>query len=115
MRVFMPLYSIEAWGRFYGIYPFGSFYPHAPRNYGYCIYQRRRTPHGTICIKEKYYKPSNEPSPAQLFWKRKYAYGVRAWQALTPDEKEIYNNYRYPSRISGYNRFLHYYLRGKPY
>lgn len=112
---FMPLYSMEAWGRFYGPHPFGYWYPSPRGAMGYAIYQRRHTSHGIITIKERYYKPSNEPSPLQLSYKASFASAVHAWQSLTPREKKIYHYYKYPTRMSGYNRFLHYYLRGLPY
>ena len=115
MKVFMPLYSIQAWGRFYGKFPFGSFYPLAPRNYGYCIYQRRHSIHGVFCIKEKYYKSSNPHHPNCVIGQNSFRSAVKAWQDLTDEGKAIYNSYSYPTQMSGYNRFLHYYLKKLPY
>lgn len=115
MKVFMPLYSIQAWGRFYGKFPFGSWYGDAARQYGYCIYQRRHTWHGIICIKEHYYKSSNPHHPNCVIGQNKFAAGVSYWQGLTDAGKKIYNSYKYPTQMSGYNRFLHYYLKDLPY
>jgi hypothetical protein len=108
---FMPLYSIQAWGRFYGVYPFGYWWPNPYGFRGYAIYQRRRTWHGILCIKEKYYKPSNEPSAMQLAYRGVFADGVSAWQNLSAVDKSTFKSYSYPVQVSGYNRFLHYYLR----
>ena len=110
----MPLYSIGAWGRFYGKYPFGSFYANSPRLYGYCIYQRRRNFYGGFCIKERYYESSNPHHPNCVIGQNSFRSAVQAWQNLTGQGKEIYNSYKYPAQMSGYNRFLHYYLRGLP-
>lgn len=107
----MPLYSMGAWGRFYGKYPFGSFYGDAARQYGYCIYQRRHTWHGIICIKEVYYKPTNPQTAIQQGYRGIFAAGVSSWQNLGAENKETFNQYHYPPQMSGYNRFLHYYLR----
>lgn len=112
---FMPLYSIQAWGRFYGTYPFGSWNQNIPGHKDYAIYQRRRTWHGVICIKEHYYKSSNPFHPNCVIGQNKFAAGVSYWQGLTTAEKKIYNSYTYPIRMSGYNRFLHYYLKNLPY
>jgi len=111
----MPLYSIQAWGKFYGKYPFGSFYGDGPRLYGYCIYQRRHVWHGIICIKERYYKSSNPHHLNCVIGQNSFRSGVKLWQSLSDEEKEIYDNYQYPKQMSGYNRFLHYYLKNLPY
>ena len=112
---FMPLYSIQAWGRYYGTYPFGSWNQDIPGHKDYAIYQRRRTWHGIICIKEKYYNAPPRSVPWLAAHHLKVAAGVSYWQGLTNSEKQIYNSYTYPTRMSGYNRFLHYYLKNLPY
>jgi len=112
---FMPLYSIQVWGRFYGGYPFGSWNQDIPGHRDYAIYQRRKTWHGIICIKEHYYKSSNPHHPNCVIGQNKMRDGVSYWQNLTDEGKAIYNLYKYPDRMSGYNRFLHYYLKDLPY
>jgi len=109
MKVFMPLYSLGAFGRFFGPYPFGSFYP---GQIGYCIYQRRHTWHGIICIKEQYYTPYFPNTPKQKTMNERMRQGVSIWKHLTPTKRALYNNYTYPLQMSGYNKFLHYYLKG---
>lgn len=110
MIVQMPLYSLRAWGKFYGPYPFGSFYPEPWRNCGYCVYQRRKHKGKQVTYKITYTKPFNPQSENQQLLRASFASGVRRWQGLTTSEKEIYNNYTYPTRVLGYHRFLHYYL-----
>lgn len=114
VKVFMPLYSIQVWGKYYGPYPFGYMYPAHYSIKGYCIYQRRRTWHGIICIKEKYYTPYNPQTPKQQSNRQKISDGVSLWKNLTSDDKDYYNKLRYPRQMGGYHRFLHYYLTGKP-
>jgi len=111
MRVFMPLYSKKAWGRFYGVYPHGYWWPNEYGFKSYAIYQRRHVWHGLICIKEHYYKSSNPYHPNCVIGQDSFSSAVKAWQGLTDQEKEVYNNYNYPGQMSGYNRFLHYYLK----
>ena len=108
---FMPLYSIRAWGRYYGTHPFGYWWPNPHSFKGYAIYQHRKTWHGIMCIKERYYKPGPPPTPLQWFYKHMFASGVHEWQKLTAGQKKAYDHYRYPLQMSGYNKFLHYYLR----
>jgi len=60
------------------------------------------------------YVPSQPNTPAQQAARKKLRDGVAAWQALTDDEKDYYNGLSYPPKMSGYNRFLHYYILDKP-
>lgn len=112
---FMPLYSIGAWGRFYGVYPFGYWWPNPYGWQGYAIYQRRHTWHGIICIKERYHNAAPRDVPWLASSQQKLAAGVSYWQGLDNSAKEIYNSYTYPIQMSGYNRFLHYYLKNLQY
>ena len=107
----MPLYSIQAWGRFYGPYPFGYPHSHPAGCKGYSVFQRRPTPNGIICFKRKYVIPNDPKTDDQLSIRGTFADGVSTWQNLTDDDKEVYNHYRYPTQMSGYNKFLHYYLK----
>ena len=126
MKVFMPLYSIGAWGAF-GLYHPGrsSKYPgfpypiavHLPINlgpyfhcYGY-YYQRRRTWHGRVWAAHKYTKPTNPQTTKQQNWRTVMADGVSIWQGMSQATKDIYEKWNYPRYASGFNRFLHYYLR----
>ena len=112
---FMPLYSMQAWGKFYGPWPHGCFYNYGPYVAGYAIYQRRHTPYGIMCIKERYYSPGNRHHPNIVTGQSRFRDGVKAWQNLTLQDKAVYNHYRYPSHMSGFNRFMRYYLMKRFY
>lgn len=108
-RAFLPLYSIHARGKF----PIGFDY--SPGYYGYpVIYQVRRTWHGLQQVREKYYKPREPSTSKQAGTWVAFHNAVKAWQELTPEEKEVYNKRNYPPRMSGYNRFLKDYLKENP-
>lgn len=111
---FMPLYSIQAWGRFYGYYPFGYAYPGCPTTSGNAVYQRRRTSHGTIVIKEVYSTPANPRSDTQQQNRLKFSDAIDAWQALSDEEKETWDQMVYPRQMSGYNRFIRNYMVNQP-
>jgi len=112
MKVFLPLYSKRGWGKFYGIYPHGYWWPNLYGFRGYAIYQRRPVWHGILCIKEKYYNAAPRNVPWLNVYQQKLAAGVSYWQDLSDEKKAIYNSYTQPSQMSGFNRFLHYYLLG---
>ena len=127
MKVFMPLYSIGAWGGFGLYHPGRSKYTHPAAHYPIAVYlpvvldpyfhlygyyyQRRRTWHGRVWAAHKYTKPTNPQSTSQQTWRSVFANGVTAWHNLTPEEKAEYDKLKYPIHMSGFNRFMHYYLR----
>jgi len=74
------------------------------------IYQMRPRDGGAICVREVFYTPTNPQTPEQQANRSKFAAGVVAWQALTPEEKQEYNRMRYGLRMSGYNLFLRLYM-----
>ena len=110
-----PLYSGQAWGKFYGTYPFGYFYAEPAGAKGYAIYQRRHTSHGIITIKERNYNLPPRNVPWLEPYQDKFVAGILEWQNMADAGKEIWNAYSYPTQMSGYNRFLHYYLRDLPH
>jgi len=110
----MPLYSIQAWGRFYGYYPFGYQYPGCPTTSGYAVYRRQPTPHGIIVVHNKYYVPWNPRSDTQQQNRLKFANAVAAWKLLSAGEKDTWDHTRYPARMSGYNRFIRNYMATQP-
>ena len=88
-----------------------SFY-YSPR--GWC-YQVRRTWHGLQPVAERPPIPSNPQTVPQQANRAKFAQAVAAWQAKTGLEKGIWNSYNFPRHMSGYNKFIHYYLLDKPH
>jgi hypothetical protein len=93
-------------------YKYGALtgYPYAPQGPG--IFQVRRTWHGLQNVYEKYYVPYNPKTPEQQAWRGVFALAIESWQALTNEEKSVYNKLKYPTKMSGYNRFIHYYMIG---
>ena len=74
------------------------------------IYRTDNVTGKTKCYREPYYIPKNPRSEAQQAQRQKYANGVVAWQALTEEEKEIYNKRAKHKKYSGYHLFLKEYL-----
>jgi|SRR6185295_6212374 len=75
------------------------------------IYQVRPRKNGFIVVKEKFYKPSNAPSIAQVSQRSKMRTAVLAWQGLTSDEKLRYVKLAPKYQLSGYNLFLSRYMK----
>ena len=115
MKVFMPLYGVGVRGLFgKHPYPIGV---HLPVNlgpyyhpYGW-YYQMRRTWHGIVWAAHKYTKSTNPQFASQQKWREVFADGVSIWQGMSSQLKDIYEKWKYPVHASGFNRFLHYYLR----
>jgi hypothetical protein len=75
------------------------------------IYQQRMTRKGKRTIKMKMYAPTNPQTVLQQTNRQKFADAVIAWQALTNEEKNVYNQLKYPDQMSGYNKFISQYLK----
>jgi len=109
-KVFLPLYSIRAWGYFPR--PIAHWIQGYPNGFPYPgIFQRRKTWHGTINILEKYYKPTNPQTPAQQANRQKFEAARLTWSGLTSTEQDYYNRLKYPPQMSGYNRYVKQYLK----
>jgi len=70
--------------------------------------------HGKKCL-TRYTPPSTPPTQAQLDAWAHFGDAVRAWQALTLEQKEVWNTdpRRHDFRLPGYQWFLRQWLRGK--
>ena len=90
--------------RDYGAHEYGS----GAKTIG--IYQVRTRFGGRVQVKEKYYVPTNPQTGPQQTNRAKMTAAVIAWQALTPEQKEIYNENAKNKSYSGYNLFLSEYL-----
>lgn len=86
----------------------GAKYGEARCPYG--IYQTRTRYGKQTNVREKFYIPSNPQTEAQQANRATYAAGIVAWQALTPSQKDVYNEKAKGKRMSGYNLFLQEYL-----
>jgi hypothetical protein len=104
-RVYKPWYDPDP-----SIYI--KFDPYAPYNFYGWYYQLRRTWHGIVWAAHRYHGfVPNPRKPKQLIWRGYLADGVSIWQGMESATQDIYNKLKFPTRMSGYNRFLHYYLR----
>ena len=91
------------------IYP-QPMYPHALRvrgRVGYAYIFRYRYNQEIL----KYYYPYNPKTAGQQAIRAKFATAITNWQGFDIPTKQFYNSKRYPENMSGYNRYLHYYLR----
>jgi len=76
----------------------------------YGIYRVRHRWGKTIQEKLPFYVPTNPQTEAQQAWRQVYADSVTAWQALTPEQKAVYNENAKGKKMSGYNFFQKEYL-----
>jgi hypothetical protein len=70
------------------------------------IYQMHYCREGKFHLRMKFYQPKNPQSPDQQANRGKFGEAIDAWQALTPEEKESYNQKAIGKKMSGYNLFL---------
>ena len=63
-----------------------------------------------VVQKREFYIPSNPQSGPQQSNRQKITDGVAAWQALTDEQKDVYNERAKYKKLSGYNLFLREYL-----
>lgn len=84
----------------YGIFYYGS----GAKFFG--IYQVRTRYGKQVVVKTKYYFPINPKTPNQQICQTHFADAIAAWNALTPDEKNVYNEKTKYKHISGINLFI---------
>lgn len=70
------------------------------------IYQVRHYGTHTRVVKEKFYDPGPPTHPGQIVAQEKFAAGVLAWQGLTEEEKNEYNEEAKDLEMYGFNLFL---------
>ena len=94
---------------FFGTGGFGSDEIDPNSDY-YGIYQMRRCKEGYIPVQMKFYRPSNPQTAPQQANRSKLADAVVAWQNLTQEQKEVYNQNAVIHHITGYNLFCKEYM-----
>ena len=92
--------SSEYGQKIYGKYQYGQYNPM------YGIYQVRTQGGKQQTIKSVFYIPANPQTPTQQTNRAKLTTAVSAWQALTPEQKEAYNEKAKYKNLSGYNLYL---------
>ena len=93
----------------YGAIYFGSRFYGDSRTYE-GIYQTRHYKGGKYTVQEKFYSPTETLARTSDPNRITFRNAVLAWQALTLEEKKVYNIKSYGKNMSGYNLFLHEYL-----
>lgn len=96
--------SSEYGQRLYGNFEYGE------QNNKFGIYQIRSRYGKQVMVKENFYWPTNPQTEAQQANRQKYTDGIVAWQGLTSEQKEIYNEFARYKPYSGYNLFLREYI-----
>jgi hypothetical protein len=79
------------------------------------VYQIRRTWHGVI---NTAIRPPISAQPRTSYQQGvqfRYYEAIGVWQGFTPEQKSVYHKWTYPVRASGWNRFVHWFFRIKPY
>jgi hypothetical protein len=102
-------YHIPAWG----LRPYPLWISQYYSNMGWC-YQMRRTWHG---ITWAAIRPPISVQPKTLLqeaYKTRFGDAVRAWQVMTDEQKQVYENYSYPVHAAGYHRFIRWYILHNP-
>jgi hypothetical protein len=74
------------------------------------VYQMRPRPGGKICVRSKFYQPSNQSQPNKVARQLIFADAILAWRALPADEVERFRLKAFGKHMSGYNVFMHEYL-----
>jgi hypothetical protein len=74
------------------------------------IYRTDNVTGETKVYREPYYITRNPRTSAQQAQRQKFGNAVRAWQALTQNDKNVYNTRAKYKPYSGYNLFLKEYL-----
>jgi len=75
------------------------------------IYQRKKLRNKFGLSRMRSYVPTNNQLENQQIWRGVFGNGVLAWQALDLETKQAYNKLKYPSGLSGFNRFMSKYLK----
>jgi len=58
----------------------------------------------------KYHYPYNPKTVGQQANRAKFAQAVSNWQGFSDSVKQFYNSKKYPYSMSGYNRYIRYYM-----
>lgn len=74
------------------------------------IYQSRPRNTGRIFVKMRHYFPRNYKTETQQAWRGVFAEAVAGWQQLSLEQKKEWREKKWPRHMSGYNRYLRYYL-----
>lgn len=74
------------------------------------IYRMTKVKDRRVCQRLPYYEPTNPQTAEQQAWRANFANAVAAWQNLTEEQKDVYNEKAKGKNYSGYNLFLSQFL-----
>lgn len=89
----------------YGVHEYGRGESKPETEY-HGVYQMRRCKEGYIPVQMRFYKPTNPRTALQQSNRDKIRAGVIAWQALTNEQKLVYNKSAQGQQLTGYNLFI---------
>ncbi len=64
-------------------------------------------------IRMVHYVPTNPQTELQQAWRDYFKTVLLAWQNLTPQEKLLWRQKKYPPHMTGWNRFASYHLKAR--
>jgi hypothetical protein len=89
----------------YGIIQFGkSVYGEYDPLAG--VYKRHRTSKGVVWSRNRYWVQPNADTVAQQTQRTKFGNAVAGWQALTSEQKAVYNNARKKHSLTGFCYYI---------
>jgi len=77
------------------------------------IYQRRPRKKGSLWVKMRHALIPNPQTETQQKGRTKFAQAVEAWNNLSFQNQIFWNKLKQPEHISGYNRFISWYMKSK--
>lgn len=75
------------------------------------VYQKRPRKKGQIFVRMKYAIDPNHYSAVRQARRTLFGDAVRAWNNLDFEAQIVWNKKKYPTHMSGYNRFISYYMK----
>jgi len=75
------------------------------------VYQSRPRKTGRIWVKMRYSLPPDTYSAIKQANREKFALAVASWNNLSFSEQVVWNKIKYPYHMSGYNRFISWYMK----
>ena len=74
-------------------------------------YQLRKGKNGLMTVQYRHFWNRDNPTTTQLAIRATFRDGVAEWHSLTPTQKKVYNDMRYPYGQSGFTRHMTEYLK----
>lgn len=74
------------------------------------IYSHKHTRKGRKISKMRSYAPTNNQLTNQQYWRNIFKNGINAWNALDNEQRQAYNDLKYPTAPNGHIRFMKKYL-----